>query len=147
MHYKYLLFVYCLFSVINNCIAEKYVSIKSTTNLRVGPGKQYPINWTLNIQNMPVKMLEKGEVYSKVELYDGTSGWIWNATISKKKSVIVLKDEYIYNKKRKNIAFVKKNVVLNKIKCGLLVKNIKSCKISIQNIKGYINQIYVWGSE
>ena len=33
---------------------------------------------------MPVKVLEKSSSYTKIELYDGTVGWVWNATTSKK---------------------------------------------------------------
>ena len=94
---------------------------------------------------MPVKMLEKGNIYSKIELPDGTIGWIWNATISEKKSIIVLKDSYIFDRNKNNIAFVKKNVVLEKIKCNELVYNEKSCKIKIKNFKGYINEENIWG--
>ena len=50
---------------------------------------------------MPVKMLEKGEVYSKVELYDGTVRMDLERNYFKEKSVIVLEDEYIYDKKKK----------------------------------------------
>jgi len=146
MHYRYLLYVFFYF-IISMSISESFVSIKSTTNLRAGPGKQYPINWTLTIQNMPVKMLEKGEVYSKVELYDGTVGWIWNATISNKKSLIVLEDSYIYDKDKNKIALVKKNTILDKLKCKELIYQVKSCKVSVSNIKGYINETRVWGTE
>ena len=146
MHYRYLLYAFFYFTI-NMSISESFVSIKSTTNLRAGPGKQYPINWTLTIQNMPVKMLEKGEVYSKVELYDGTLGWIWNATISNKKSLIVLEDSYIYDKDKNKIALVKKNTILDKLKCKELIYQVKSCKVSVSNIKGYINETKVWGTE
>ena len=146
MHYRYLLYAFFYFTI-NMSISESFVSIKSTTNLRAGPGKQYPINWTLTIQNMPVKMLEKGEVYSKVELYDGTVGWIWNATISNKKSLIVLEDSYIYDKDKNKIALVKKNTILDKLKCKELIYQVKSCKVSVSNIKGYINETRVWGTE
>ena len=134
-----------LLSLNKPSIADNFVSIKSKANLRAGPGKHYPINWTLNLQNMPVKMLEKGSVYSKVELYDGTIGWVWNATISEKKSIIVLKDSYIFDRNKNNIAFVKKNVLLEKVKCNELVFNEKSCKIKIKNFKGYISEKNIWG--
>ena len=62
---------------------------------------------------MPVKMLEKGEVYSKVELYDGTVGWIWSATISNKKSLIVLEDSYIYDKDKNKNCLLKIQYLIN----------------------------------
>ena len=145
MHYKNFLLIFFLIYVINVSFAENFVSIKSTTNLRAGPGKQYPINWTLILRNMPVKILEKDKVYSKVELHDGTTGWIWNATISNKQNLIVIKDAFIFDKKKKNIAFAKKYVVLEKLKCNEVISDIKACKIKFQNIKGYIEEKNIWG--
>ena len=147
MHYKNLIFSFYLVLIANSSFAENFASIKSITNLRAGPGKQYPINWTLTLKNMPVKILEKDKVYSKVELYDGTVGWIWNATISKKKSVLVISDTFIFNKKKKNVALVKKNVVLKKLKCNEVISNLKVCKVELKEIKGYINQRDIWGVE
>ena len=62
-----------------------------------------------------MKVLEKNSAYTKVELYDGTKGWVWNATTSKKKYYIVIEDSYIIDKKQKKIALVKKNVLLEQI--------------------------------
>ena len=85
MHYKNLIIFVFLFSFINSLsVSENFVSIKSKSNLRAGPGKQYPIKWTLTLPNMPVKVLDKSPSYTKVELYDGTIGWIRNSTISEK---------------------------------------------------------------
>ena len=96
MHYKNsILLIILYFNFISVIFSQNFVSIKSESNLRAGPGKQYPINWTLKLRNMPVKILEKNSSYTKVELYDGTKGWVWNATISKKNYYIVIEDSYI----------------------------------------------------
>ncbi|PPR27229.1 MAG: hypothetical protein CFH34_00349 [Alphaproteobacteria bacterium MarineAlpha9_Bin4] len=147
MHYKNIIsFIFVLLFLNVPSFANNFVSIKSsTTNLRAGPGKQYPINWTLILQNMPVKIIEKSNTYSKVELYDGTIGWIWNVTISEKKTLLVVRDSYIFDGKKNNIAFVKKNVVLEKLKCDELIKKTKSCKVKIDNLKGYISYKDIWG--
>ena len=147
MHYKNIISVIFFLLFFNvSSFADNFVSIKSTTtNLRAGPGKQYPINWTLTLQNMPVKIIEKGNTYSKVELYDGTIGWIWNATISEKKTLLVLRDSYIFDGKKNNIAFVKKNVVLEKLNCDELIEKTRSCKVKIDILKGYISYKNIWG--
>ena len=85
MHYKNLfILIIVYFNLIIISFSKDFISIKSKSNLRAGPGQQYPINWTLKLKNMPVKILEKNSSYTKIELYDGTKGWVWNATISKK---------------------------------------------------------------
>ena len=70
---------------------------------------------------MPVKVLEKNSSYTKVELYDGTIGWVWNATVSRKKYYVVIKDSYMIDEDQNKLALVKKNVLLDQIKCGKMI--------------------------
>ena len=109
MHYKNLILLIILyFNLIYFFFFSRLYKYKSKSNLRAGPG---PLSYKLDIkifQNMPVKVLEKNSTYTKVELYDGTKGWVWNATISKKKYYIVIEDSYIIDKNKKKIALVKK---------------------------------------
>ena len=81
MHYKNLLFTTFLILFVFESFSGNFASIKSKSNLRAGPGKQYPIKWVISIPNMPVRIIEKSKDYSKIELVDGTTGWIWNSTI------------------------------------------------------------------
>ena len=146
MHYKNsILLIILYFNFISVIFSQNFVSIKSESNLRAGPGKQYPINWTLKLRNMPVKILEKNSSYTKVELYDGTKGWVWNATISKKNYYIVIEDSYIINKNKENTAFVKKNVLLDQVKCGVIIEKKEYCRVSKENIKGYLYKKSIWG--
>ena len=146
MHYKNLILLSIInFYIISISYSQDFISIKSKSNLRAGPGQQYPINWTLKLRNMPVKVLEKNSTYTKVELYDGTKGWIWNATISKKKFYIVIEDTYIFNKKNKKIALVKKNVLFDQLKCNEMISGEDYCKVAKDGIKGYLYKKSIWG--
>ena len=51
---------------------------------------------------MPVKVLEKNSSYTKIQLYDGTKGWVWNATTSKK-IYLIKEDSYIIEKNKKKL--------------------------------------------
>ena len=147
MHYKNLtLLIFIKFYIISISYSQDFISIKSKSNLRAGPGQQYPINWTLNFRNMPVKVLEKNSTYTKVELYDGTKGWVWNATVSKKKFYIVIEDTYIFDKNHNKIALVKKNVLFEQVKCNVIISDKSYCKVARQNIKGYIYKKNIWGT-
>ena len=146
MHYKNLTILIILYlNLICFSFSQDFISIKSKSNLRAGPGQQYPINWVLKYPNLPVKVLEKNSAYTKVELYDGTKGWVWNATTSKKKYYIVIEDSYIIDKKQKKIAQVKKNVLLEQIKCTEFIEEQEYCKVSKDNIKGYLHKKSIWG--
>ena len=59
--------------------ATEFISIKEITNeanLRKGPGNWYPVKWIIKTPNLPLKVLEKGDKFDKVELHDGTQGWL-----------------------------------------------------------------------
>ena len=94
---------------------------------------------------MPVKVLEKSSSYTKVELYDGTVGWIWNATISKRKFYIITEDSYIVDIDNKKIAIAKKNVLFEQIHCEEFINNEAYCKVNKNNIKGYLIKKNIWG--
>ena len=65
--------------LISPLTSDDFISIKEITNkanLRKGPGDWYPIKWQINAPSLPLKIIEKGEFFDKVELHDGTQGWL-----------------------------------------------------------------------
>ena len=94
---------------------------------------------------MPVRVLEKNSIYTKVELYDGTQGWVWNATVSKNKFFIIIKDSFIVDKDLNKLAIVKKNVLIDQVKCDEEVSSKLYCKVNKNGIKGYLLKSSVWG--
>ena len=146
MHYKNLfILIIVYFNLIMVSFSIDFISIKSKSNLRAGPGQQYPINWILKLKNMPVKVLEKNSSYTKIELYDGTKGWVWNATTSKKKYYLILENTYIVDKSKKKVALAKKNVLFDQVRCTEVIQNEEYCKVSKYNFKGYIAKKSIWG--
>ena len=136
-----------IFILLNPIISNDFISIKEVTNkanLRKGPGDWYPIKWQINTPSLPVKVLEKGEFYNKVELHDGTQGWLSKILTSNKKNLIVIKDANLRSSDGKIKAKVLKDNIIKTYKCDL-EKNIHSCKVKLQNIKGYIKKSNLWG--
>ena len=134
MHYKNLLNIISYLWLFNTVLlADSYASINSKSNLRAGPGKQYPINWILTTPNTPIRILEKNLRYSKIKIYDGTTGWVWNSLISKKKTLIIIENSFLYDNKEIKIALLKKDVIVEKIKCTKYILNKASCKIKTRN--------------
>ena len=77
-----------IFILLAPIISNDFISIKEVTNkanLRKGPGNWYPIKWQINAPSLPLKVIEKGEFYNKVELHDGTQGWLSIILTSNKK--------------------------------------------------------------
>ena len=136
-----------MFTLFAPIISDDFISIKEVTNkanLRKGPGDWYPIKWQINAPSLPVKVLEKGEFYDKVELHDGTQGWLSKILTSNKKNLIVIKDAYLLSSNGKVKAKILKDNIIKSYNCDL-EKKTQLCKVEIQNIKGYIKKSYLWG--
>ncbi len=128
-------------------MSNDFISIKEVTNkanLRKGPGDWYPIKWQINTPSLPVKILEKGEFYNKVELHDGTQGWLSKILTSDKKNLIVIRDTNLLSTSGKIKAKVLKDNIIKTYDCNLEKKS-HLCKVEIQNIKGFIKKSYLWG--
>ena len=133
--------------LLNPIISDDFISIKEGTNkanLRKGPGDWYPIKWQINAPSLPLKILEKGEFFDKVELHDGTKGWLSKILTSNKKNLIVLKDTNIISSDGETKAKILKNNIIKIHNCDL-EKKPHLCKVEIKDIRGYIKKSYLWG--
>ena len=144
MMYTLILLVLIL---LNPIISDDFISIKDVTNkanLRKGPGDWYPIKWQINTPSLPLKVIERGEFYNKVELHDGTQGWLSIILTSNKKNLIVIRDTNLISNNGKIKAKVLKDYIIKTYNCDLEKKS-QLCKVEIKNIKGYINKSNLWG--
>ncbi len=136
-----------VFILLSPVKTNDFISIKEVTNkanLRKGPGDWYPIKWQINSPSLPLKVLEKGEYFDKVELHDGTQGWLSKILTSSKKNLIVIKDTYLFNSKDKVKAKILKDNIIKSYNCDLERKP-QLCKVEVQEVKGYIKKTYLWG--
>jgi len=114
--------------------------------MRLGPGERFEIKWNFKKIGLPVKVIQKYELWYKVITPDGSIGWMLNQLLSKKKTVIFKKNSKIYSKP--NISSkLKANIDINSI------VNIKSCnknwcKIEAKNYEliGYTLRENIWGA-
>ena len=136
-----------IFISFNPIISNDFISIKEVTNkanLRKGPGDWYPIKWQINAPSLPLKVIEKGEFYNKVELHDGTQGWLSIILTSNKKNLIVIRDTNLLSTNGKVKAKVLKDNIIKTYNCDLEKKS-QLCRVEIKNIKGYIKKSNLWG--
>mgnify|MGYP001179935277 FL=1 len=147
MHSRHIFIFFFLFVVEGFC--ANYVSIKSvssTAYLRKGPGKWYPIEWVLKAPGLPLKVLEENGGFKKVEIPDGSVGWLSDILISPKKTLIVKKQTYLFNNKNQPIAMILKNTIVSNKGC-FAKKEKFICKVSVDKLEGNIKKKYVWGTD
>ena len=156
-----LLTIFCFFAIFADQ-KHKFFSLKSAeVNLRVGPGEEYPVIWVLVKAGLPVKLIAEFNNWRKVQLIDGTEGWIHVNIISRKNTAMVqvpkksakFKNDpyeiskptaimYKYNSRNRPIAQIEENVVVR-----VLRKEDDWVKVEINGIKGWMERKNLWGAE
>ena len=124
---------------------EKFLSLKKNkTNVRYGPGLDYPIKYIYRKVNLPVKQIDKKENWRRVVFLDNNSGWIHWSQLKQSNSVITIEEKVLFKKPSnfsKPIAKLAKGRLLVIKKC-----EDSWCSIKTNNYKGWIKIKNVWGS-
>lgn len=68
----------------------RFAALRSAdVNLRTGPGTRYPISWIIKKKFLPVKVIAEQENWRKIELHDGTIGWVFQSMLTGNKTAMV----------------------------------------------------------
>jgi len=59
-------------------------------NMRVGPGRDYRINWVYHRQHLPVKVLRESDGWRLIEDQDHARGWVLTHFVSKQRYAVVV---------------------------------------------------------
>jgi len=141
-----ILLVLFFFSKLYANESKKFLSLKnSEVNLRQGPSFKYPIKLIYKKKYLPVLILDKSETWRKIKDFNNNYGWIHVSQLSKKKTAINFKNNTILYKNptiySKPLAKLESGRLLLINKCDL-----KWCKITSGNFKGWIDKNYLWGN-
>ncbi len=124
-----------------------WASIRSeTVNMRVGPSRDYPIDWVYKRKGLPVKVVRVREGWRLVRDPDGAQGWISSSLLSPKRSVLVIGEDLaaLRDKPREN------GKLLWKVQPGVVGQLIDCtgswCEIDIGGRKGWAKADRLWGA-
>ena len=108
LYYFYKLIVYIgisilfliIFSSVNGSNNNfEFQSLKYNKSfMRIGPSKKFPIKWVFVSRGLPVKIIEKFENWKKIQVPDGTVGWIRKDQLNNEQTVIFISTGKIYSK-------------------------------------------------
>ena len=124
---------------------ENFLSLKkNTTNVRYGPGLDYPIKYIYRKVNLPVKQIDKKENWRRVIFLDNNSGWIHWSQLKPSNSIITTKQKILFKKPSnfsEPLAKLEKGrlLVINRCEEGW-------CKITTSKYTGWVKIKNVWGS-
>lgn len=126
-----------------------YASLRSNeTNVRAGPGQNYPIKFTFKLRGIPVRVISEYDNWNEIEDYEGQTGWVTQSLLTKKRTLMVKTAKTFINMHSKNneksrILFRLENRVI-----GDYAKCVDDwCSIKIKNKKGWVKRDDVYGGE
>jgi SH3-like domain-containing protein len=123
----------------------RFVSLGSDrVNLRFGPGQQYPIQWILAREGLPVEIIEEFDTWRKVRLHDGDQGWIHGSLLSSRRTIVVAGQ--IRELRRSPDASAR---VLLRAEPGVIGELLDCeedwCRIEIDGRRGWLQRDAFWG--
>jgi SH3-like domain-containing protein len=128
-----------------NLPVPRFASLRSAeVNVRVGPGKHYPVEWTFVRAHMPVEIIAEFYTWRKIQDWQGSGGWVHQSMLSGTRTGIVTdKERLCRNDDRGDAA------PLVRLEPGVMVKISKCkgswCKIQVDGYKCWVERSDIWG--
>jgi SH3-like domain-containing protein len=118
------------------------------TNVRSGPGQNYPVKFTFKLRGLPVRVISEYDNWNEIEDYEGQSGWVTQSLLTKKRTLLVRTQKSFINmhskpsEKSRVLYRLENNVVGDYLKC------VNSwCGIKVENKKGWVEQSELFGGD
>jgi SH3-like domain-containing protein len=123
----------------------RFVTLKKDlAYLRVGPGREYQLDWVYVRQNLPLKVVSEFDVWRKVVDHEGTTGWLHSSLLSLKRFGLVTKAEIkLYDSPEdssKIVAVAGRNVLLEVQYCEK-----QWCRLATKDVRGWTKRQNFWG--
>ncbi len=124
----------------------RFVSLAAgRANMRVGPGRQYPIRWVYTRRHWPLKVIDEYGHWRLVEDADGTRGWMHAALLSGRRTAVLRGEGAIALHARPDPA----SPVRYRAEPGVLVTLLACrpawCRVRILGGKAWVARRHLWG--
>lgn len=123
----------------------RFVSLKSDfINVRVGPGKRYPIRWVYKRKLYPVEIIEEFAHWRKIRDLNGDGGWVHKSLVTGLRTAVIIdKAHHLYSKPNATSAPVLRAD-------ADVIGTLKSCSsdwclMQIKEHQGWIRKTDIWG--
>ena len=126
----------------------RFASLKTDeVNLRTGPGLRYPIDWVYKRRDLPVQIEREFEVWRLVSDSDGVKGWVHQATLTGRRSFVVIGAERVMRSSGSDsasaVAQLKPGVVGRLRACEA---NAPWCQVQVGDYRGWLKRDAFWGA-
>ncbi len=123
----------------------RYVSLKfDEVNVRVGPGKRYPIRWVYTRARFPVQVIEEFAHWRKIRDVEGAIGWVQKDQIASERTVLIVdKPQNLYNRPEVSATPVMRAAPM--VIATLVSCKPEWCRVEISNRRAWIRKADIWG--
>ena len=123
----------------------RFVTLKSDkVNMRVGPGREYPLSWVYKQKNLPLKVIAEFDVWRKVIDHEGTIGWVHSQLVTLKRYALIQSRLTKLHRKADEasavVAVADKGVLLELQICEPLW-----CRVAANDLRAYVRRDAIWG--
>ena len=126
----------------------RFVSLNcDEINLRVGPGRDYPIQRVYLRNDYPIKVIEEFGLWRRVKDHEGETGWMFHRLLSGQKTAMVIgtEDAFLHQ------SASPKSHILAALEPGLIVEleycELLHCQIRYQEREGWLERSRLWGAQ
>lgn len=116
----------------------------STSNMRTGPSRTYPISWVYKLEDYPLEVIDEFGPWRKVRGVDGTTGWMFVKILTGTRTALIMGATRPLRKTEDPTSPVTIRAEAGVI--GLVKSCTKSqCQLDIAGSKGWINKAHLYG--
>ena len=134
--------------------AIRFASLKADrVHLRQGPSLDQKVLWVYRRAGLPIEVLREHDVWVEVRDSEAATGWVLGALVSARRTALVLPWELKPGvpppqvvlraapaDTAATVALVEAGVI-----AGLLSCDRRWCRVTVDDLKGYIEQTKLWG--
>ena len=130
----------------------RFVSLKSSrVNLRVGPGRDYAVDWLYTKSGLPMEIIQEYDNWRRVRDADGTEGWVYQSLLSGRRTAIVA--PWKRRAKPMIVLYAERSTgarAVAKMEPGVIGTlhgcDGKWCDMTVDDHRGWVRQAQLWGA-
>ena len=124
---------------------QRFVSLKAErANLRVGPGRRYPIEWVYTRRGLPLLVIAQFDQWRWVLDHEGTKGWMHKSLLSTHRTVVFMDGVQTVRERPLTgspaVLRVEAGVVADLLGC-----EDGWCRVALAGEQGWVPESALWG--
>lgn len=119
------------------------------TNVRSGPGTDYPIRWTYVRSGLPVEIFQTFENWRRIRDWEGQTGWVHHALLKSSRAGLVTPWSRGKGAKLRRLANEAARITAHlapRVQVRIIGCDGTWCRVSVRRLNGFVKQDRLWGA-